>query len=185
MLSVSADSGQLYNARLISADALPIVVGPTLFSSFNLTAITVPRNEQWQVSFIGFVIVCSDTFFSVPVRFYPRIVVTNSVSGGPFVGPTNAAAQGTPVPTSVVLNDPAGEIYVSLNLQGVVLQQGDTLSMGGWLQNDDAITSINITNITGLMRFLPMRLVSELAVANLQNNRQDQLLDVRLRSGRG
>ena len=185
MLAVSAADAQLYNARIISSTALPVTIPALNTGVFNVAAVTVPRDEQWQISYFGFYLSFSDTFLNVPIRFYPRAFITNSAGLAPFSGPSNAAAMNTPIPLSYYLNDAIGEAYVYLSLQGVILQRGDVVSVGGWIVNDDTVTPIDLNDVQGTIRYLPMRLVSELAVARLQNDRADQLLDVRTRASRG
>lgn len=74
--------------------------------------------------------------------------------------------------------------FFSLLLSGVELTQGDAVAVSIVVRNDDAVNARNVTEGFCSIRGRVFTLVSEIAVGQLLNQRQDLNLDPRLR-GRG
>lgn len=166
-----------YQQRLISSQtALPLVINAGASASLTTVPITVPNGEVWAVVACGFV-----------VSFSAGGIVAQGVGGVSSNGltPTIGGAAGSSffIPTQIATTN-ANNAVASVSLQGVELNEGDSLTFGMLLTNPTA-GAINATAVTGLLRYKPYQLVSERSIVGVQDSRQDFALDQRLRFTRG
>jgi hypothetical protein len=176
----------LNQAEIVTGTALPFTLATLTRQTFFILPITVPLNELWQVSFCGFRFTTNSASALVTVEQI-NVLVNPSLVTPISLGTISGAVGGTctaPIPVFSAYNAEQGTLDVSISLNGVNLQRGDVLASGVRIFNGTA-GNIDVTAFRGLLRYLPIRLVSEIAVAGLQQSRQDQLLDARLRASRG
>lgn len=181
MIEVPKDVLTVKQIRL-GVTGLPLVV-PLSGTNFAFTVNQfVPAAEYWIVIGAGLVVVTDDS----------RVTVIGAVASiTPSLGiieetPATLTQLQTPwnVPIQVAQQTTVNW-GLSISLQGVELSEGDRFNLQVLFANSDAVAAHNVTSMTGAIRVKPLKLVSEPAVARLNDGRQDFLLDQRLRAARG
>jgi hypothetical protein len=182
VLEVPKDSFTVQQSRLGTLTALPLNVLASANALLFTVPVVVPLRHYWVIIGGGVNIIVDDT----------RLVPNNGVCTiTPFNGTIELTAAGltpglTPWSVPLIINQQSTVNYwISINLQGVELSEGDQLGFQVTFTNTDAGAAHNVTTFSGAIRYRPVLLVTEPAVARLNDGRQDQLLDPRLRARRG
>lgn len=153
--------------------AFPLVVPNATTVVLSGSNLTVPNDEAWIVSFAGGHFIPDDnrvTLVSVFMGISPNARVIGATSR-------------IPIPTQQGSITLAGSLalFTSILLAGVELMPGESMDLTLIFANSDAVGNHNVLSGTAGIRYRPFKLVSEMAVAQLQAGRQDLLLDQRLK----
>ena len=187
----------------ISSAALPIVVAASGIQVIVFEQMIVPFDEMWLVSYAGFAIEVNDSRvrpFGAQTNATYAFVSTTGFGGTGPVGRTpvipftnafnpNLSAErttGIPSQNTTVIGGPgAAWYYGSVALSGIRLMPQDSVTMGITVDNTDAALSHNVTDGYAGIRYQPIKLVTNIEIARLQQARVDPGLSARLAGSRG
>lgn len=171
-----------YTARAAVQQAIPLNIAAGATSQLSTSSIVVPGQEYWSISAAG-AYATVDNGSMLLVSGDLRIVLGQTVTiDAPVAGNVTPGQMHLPI---FFNNDPTGLTHtVALNLSGITLMPNDSLQIFIAVKNNDA-SARNVTEAGLVIRYRPIRMVSEQAVAVLNRQRIDPGLDQRLRMSRG
>lgn len=161
---------------------LPNTIGAGASVAFNTFPITCTPGEFWNLIAGG-----------IDLNFTAAGVVVDAATCALSPGARTQVFNQQPAVTgsSTAIRIPFQEglilvsaIWLAFTLAGTEMVEGDALQFVITLRNTTG-AAIDLTGVGGGVRYRPLKLVSEVQVANLQQARQDFALDQRLRATRG
>jgi hypothetical protein len=154
------------------------------------TFIQVPTDEVWLITAAGLYVLGDDNRISLSIT-NERIPQTWIELGTAGVGNRSrstiregsvalAATPRIPIPNQIIQSGGSAISFVGISLQGVSLQPGDFLVGSAWASNSDGSAAHNVIGGGLLVRYKPVKVVSEQSVSLLPGQREDAYLNQRL-----
>lgn len=154
------------------------------------TFIQVPLDEVWLITAAGLYVLGDDNRISIAITS-ERIPQTwlEMATAGVGNRSRSTTKEGTvplgatprvPIPNQVVQSGGSSISFVPIALQGVSLQPGDFLVGSVWATNSDGAAAHNVVGGGLVVRYKPVKVVSEQAVSLISGQREDALLNTRL-----